>query len=45
MQLRRTRRAKERVPGFGPNPHEAGKSGFKVAKFYRAENSRQIGAE
>ena len=45
MQLRRARRAEEAVPGVGTEAHDAGESGFRVAKTNRAQKPRQIRAE
>src|SRR5580704_14263414 len=37
--------AKESVPCVGPKPHDAGKAGFNVAKFHRAQQGGQVSAE
>ena len=39
MQFGWPRRAEELVPGIGPDPHDAGKPGFKVAKLHGAKYS------
>ena len=38
-------RTKELVPGVGPNPYDAGKSGFNVANFNCAKYDSEIRAE
>ena len=42
MQSRRTRLAKELVPYVGPDPHDAGKCGFDVAKFHCAKYGGEV---
>ena len=45
MQLGRARVAEQPVPGVGPDSHHAGEAGFEVAKFDRANQRREVGAE
>ena len=41
MKFRRARRAEEAVPGVGTEAHDAGESGFKIAKTHGAQKARR----
>ncbi len=45
VQLRRPRLAEKPVPRVGPEPHDAGKAGFEVAKFHGAQQRGEVPAE
>src|SRR3984885_10273741 len=45
MQFRGPRLAKEAIPGFGSKSQNTGKASFEIAKFYGADQGREISAE
>ena len=45
MKFGRARVAEQPVPGVGPDSHHAGKAGLEIAKFDRANQAREVGAE
>ena len=45
VKFRRPRVAEQPVPGVGADAHHAGKAGLEIAKFHRADQGREVGAE
>jgi hypothetical protein len=45
VKLGRARLPEQAVPCLGPDPHDAGETGFEVAKFHRAQQCRKLAAE
>ena len=45
VKLGRARVPEQPIPGVRPDSHHAGEPGFEIAKFNRANQAREIGAE
>ena len=45
VKFGRTRVAEQPVPGVGADSHHAGEPGLEIAKFDRANQAREVGAE